>query len=200
MNLFQDSDVVFLCVEDKEDVFCKVHGYHTYKRNNEFTMMTIRLQEANNGALIGANSGAFKSLPQVMRLEMAAGELHDTFKDFNSLLGGGQQFVNVSNANRALKIATAGGAGEAVVGESVFKEGDMCKFVRQGADKEMQLNVEQCAKFTQAGMAFSTDGKVTVFMGEGLPFVGQYTSGDFALDKNGKSEDTFSFYQAPNAV
>ena len=175
----------------------KIHGYHSYKRNNELSLMSVRLEEDGNIARIGHANLEFESDDKFSSISMTCDELHDVFRDFSALGCKGVKVAYRCNT-KELTIGTGGfQETELVSGDSKFTEGDNFKVVNKGKHSNLQMNAESVAKLTAAAKNFSDDGKCTLYMCNQQPFIATYKAAGSEIERKGNGQDTFAFYTFP---
>ena len=65
--------------------FSQVQGYHTFKRNNDFAYVQVRVQEATQNQI--ASSAGMTDENEWAHIQMSSSEYAEAFKDYKDLTG-----------------------------------------------------------------------------------------------------------------
>lgn len=184
---FKDSDCVAFCLQREGDDVVKVQGYHTYKRNNEFSFLKVRLMETPQqpiGCLDADVDG-----PPWCRLAMSSMEFAELFRDFKEVAG---KFVDVRYTTDGAFVVSVPEAPDdpnlQVQGKSTIREGGYTKMLQapEGEDYAARIHADYISRFGPTGAQICP--QVTLCMAAAFPFTIQYRAKDL----------TFSVYLMPH--
>ncbi|CAD7938669.1 unnamed protein product [Amoebophrya sp. A25] len=184
LSPFKDNDMVVFCLESENAEVMKIQGYHTYKRNNEFSFIKVRLQEASApqvGLGVGLENNSIWSL-----INMTSSEFTEVFKDLKEISGKTVDVEYTVDGKLILKLPddTVG-----VSGSMTLKEGGGLVMTKkpETEDIKISVNAEHIAKFGPMGSQLSD--RVTLYIAHGYPFVCQF--------QDAKKTNWANFYLIP---
>eukprot|EP00392_Amoebophrya_sp_AT5.2_P006627 g6639.t1 len=170
LSPFKEQDMVVFCLNDETDDVIRVQGFHTYKRNNEFAFMKIRLMTENLAVAIGGLGVELENNDLWSILEMSASEFTEIFKDLKELSGKSVEVSYTPDGKFELKLPEDTAA---VSGSTVLQEGGSLRMLtKPKSEVKMTVNADYIAKFGPHGSQISD--KVKIYAANGMPFVCQF--------------------------